>query len=418
MPQTLTIKVTNKLDEKPTLPALPAITIAENIADLGRVEGAASPEEGTSLSYHISGDNPHEITLSADGALSVGGGLDYETLTDAEKVNGITLQIIARATRDGETLDSEPQTLIIQVTNKLDEKPTLPALPAITIAENIADLGRVEGAASPEEGTSLSYHISGDNPHEITLSADGALSVDGGLDYETLTDAEKANGIALQIIARATRDGETLDSEPQTLIIQVTNKLDEKPTLPALPAITIAENIADLGRVEGAASPEEGTSLSYHISGDNPHEITLSADGALSVDGGLDYETLTDAEKANGIALQIIARATRDGETLDSEPQTLIIQVTNKLDEKPTLPALPAITIAENIADLGRVEGAASPEEGTSLSYHISGDNPHEITLSADGALSVDGGLDYETLTDAEKANGIALQIIARAYKG
>lgn len=81
-----------------------------------------------------------------------------------------------------------------------------------------------------------------------------------------------------------------------------------------------------------------------------------------------------------------------------SPPATLVIQVTQLFDDAPTLPELPAITIAENIADLGRVEGGLSIEEGTSLSYHISGDNPHEITLSADGALSVGGGLNYETL--------------------
>ena len=457
-PQTLTIRVINKLDAPLAIDAVDDLTVAENSLVLGGTTQlrVTTDELGETrnVEYRLADDADNAfVDVSSDGVISLKKAFDYEALSQDEKENGISFAVEARYPPEAQPDQPDQQdddnvgwqgqkTLTIRVTNIDDHGPVFENLPPEFRANEVVDAQtsspEFQIHASDADGDDVTYVLtgvsaSGENETnnnrfvDLDLNSGKFKFKPGAFDYEAASFSDE-NGkyFLVKIRARSEHPEETETKKVAKEFKIYVDDIDEKPTAMDLTetvvtqdeGVTTARKLADIEFTDDALGDNKAETDEQEIDGHRLFEIRnneIRNKWELWLKAGqkLDYENPDDRQH------QIEIRPEVSGVGDDPAPQRFTLNVTNKLDEKPSLPALPAITIAENIADLGRVEGAAcQSEEGASLSYHISGDNPHEITLSADGALSVDGGFDYEALSDAEKANGIALQIIARATRG
>ena len=311
------------------------------------------------------------------------------------------------------------------MTNKLDAPLAIEAVDDLTVAEGVASGTEVVQLSHSinEVGVDVTYRLVVEHDH-FALSSNGRLTIKTPIDYEALSQDEKENGIALQIIARATRDGEellkaTLGDPDRS---RVTNKLDAPLAIDAVDDLTVAEGVASGTEVVQLSHSinEVGVDVTYRLVVEHDH-FALSSNGHLTIKTPIDYETLSQDEKENGIALQIIARATRDGEellkaTLGDPDRS---RVTNKLDAPLAIDAVDDLTVAEGVASGTEVVQLSHSinEVGVDVTYRLVVEHDH-FALSSNGRLTIKTPIDYEALSDAEKVNGITLQIIARASRG
>ena len=395
--QEVSIAVTNQNDI-PTITSATTASVAENTTDIiHRI--TATDEEGTPLSYSLSGIDADHFTVDSTGAIRFNNAPDYEAPLDAGGNNGYTLTVI---TSDG--VNSLSQGLFITVTN-VNEAPIITSVNEANTAENTA--GTIHTVTATDvEGNPLTYNLSGTDAHLFTMnSSTGAIRFTNAPDYEAPLDADGDNVYDLTVAAS---DG--IRENFAVLSVTVTDE-DETPTNGnAAPIITspstatVAENTAGVVHTVTATDPE-GAPLTYTLSGTDANRFTINNQGAIRFTSAPDYEVPLDAGSDNVYNLIVTAS---DG--VDTTSQGVSIAVTD-VNEVPVITSPSLVYVAENTTGVVHTVTATNPE-GTPLTYSLlTSTDAHLFTIDNTGAIRFNSTPDYESPLDTGSNNSYALTV-------
>ncbi|NSY40902.1 Ig-like domain-containing protein [Leisingera sp. ANG59] len=329
------------------------------------------------------------VTLTADGAdvdgLARGASANFAFSYTSQAPGGSTATSIVNGTVTG--LNDAPN--LTAGTGAAEE-----GGPSINV--DLAALG--DDVDSDDDGSTLSYAIVG-SPAEGTASVSGTtLSFDPSADFQDLAEGETRD-VTVAIEATDSH-GATASND---VVITVTGANDA-PTLAAgmgaaeEDGSSINVDLAPLGG--DVDSDDDGTTLTYTIAG-------MPAEGVASISGttltfypGADFQDLAEGETRD--ATVTIEATDSHGATASND---VVITVTGTNDA----PYLTASTSAAqeddpsidvNLAALG--EDVDSDDDGTTLTYAITG-APSGGSASISGTtLSFDPGADFQDLAEGE----------------
>jgi hypothetical protein len=325
------------------------------------------------LAYTITISGPDaEFVEFDEEALTINliSALDYETQTT------LSFTVII----ESENADVSEIEVLLDVTN-IDEPIELTStLLADSFAENI-DLQSaiLESTAIDPEGGDISFTLSGEGSENFSVDANGNISLQAELDYETNTS------YALTLIAS---DGvnETVYEINFSVI-----DIDEPAVLTASTSATsfAEDSLAGINIGTASATDPEGNSITYSLSGAGSENFSVDSAGNISLVNTLDYETATS---------YTIALNASDGVNITS--LELIITV-DDVNEAPSLSnALAASSFAENISTGTTIANAsASDPESQAITYSLSGTGSEYFAIDSSGNVTLAIDLDYETAT-------------------
>ncbi|MDC1525715.1 cadherin domain-containing protein [Gammaproteobacteria bacterium] len=335
----------------------------------------------TPLAFINPGELAYTIVISGDDAelvefdeetLSINliSALDYETQT--------TLSFTV--TIESENADISEIQVLLDVTN-IDEPIVLTStLLADSFAENI-DLQSaiLESTAIDPEGGDISFTLSGEGSENFSVDANGNISLQAELDYETAT----SYGLTL-----TASDGvnETIYEINFSVI-----DIDEPATLTASTSATsfAEDSLTGINIGIASATDPEGNTITYSLSGIGSENFSVDSAGNISLVNALNYETATS------YALTLNAS---DG--VNTTSSDLIITV-DDVNEAPSLSnSLVASSFAENTAAGTTIATAsASDPESQTITYALSGSGSENFAVDSAGNITLVSSLDYETST-------------------
>ena len=374
----ITVNLTD-VDEAPAI-AAQTFSIAEDAAN-GTTVGTvtATDMEGDNLTFTIiSGNTGNAFTINENtGAITVAGTLDYETT----QTYALTVQV-------SEGTTSANAAVTVNVINVNDNAPIITAQ-TFSVAENTAvntPIGTV--AATDADGDNLTFAITlgnaiGSTSDIFQIDNRGEVTVKTAalLDYEV--EANRTFTLMVQV-----SDGPT--SAEAAVTINVTNVNDNAPTI-VVQTFSVAENANNGAEVGMAtATDADGDPLTFSITtGNTSDAFAISADGAITVAGALDFETTPTYT----LMVQV-----SDGPTSDEAAAT--VNVTD-VDEAPfvTAQATP-FSIAES-AFVGDTVGmvTATDDDGDVPTLSITNGNTGNVFAIDEntGAITIVQKLDFET---------------------
>ena len=388
----LSISITD-VNEAPAFASTSAsTTAAENSTDAFYTATASDPE-GDSLSYSLaSGVADNDLfSITTDGALSLQQAQDYEA-------GGGTYEVKISAS-DGQLSAATNLTLTVTLED-VNEAPTFASTSdSATVSENSTDAFYTAAATDPDAGASIAYSLaSGVADNDLfSITADGALSLQQALDYET-----DSTTYTVQITAS---DG-SLSAADLELTVTL-DDVDEQPTFTSALSVEVDENTDDIVYTATASDPE-GKTLSYQIVAGNDigafQQITSAGNqGTISFKENNipNFESPADANGDNTYELTI---SVSDGTTA-SVTQAITIVVADVNDNTPVITAGQSFAnVSEDSAagtELGAVSATDADAGTTFQSWNITGGNTDgDFTIaSATGMLSVASGasLDFES---------------------
>ena len=346
-------------------------SISENVAN----------ETLTPLVFINPGELDYSITISGDDAelvefdeetLSINliSALDYETQT----------KLSFTVTIESENADVSEIEVLLDVTN-IDEPIELTsALLADSFAENI-DLQSaiLESTALDPEGGTITFTLSGEGSENFSVDANGNISLQTELDYETTTS------YALTLTAS---DGvnDTLFEISFSVI-----DIDEPAILTASTSATsfAEDSLTGINIGTASATDPEGQTVTFSLSGTGSENFSVDSAGNISLVNALDYETATS---------YTLALNASDG--VNTTSSELIITV-DDVNEAPSLTnALAASSFAENVSTGTTIASAsASDPESQTITYSLSGTGSGNFAVDSAGNITLAAGLDYETAT-------------------
>ncbi|MFW8637494.1 beta strand repeat-containing protein [Cribrihabitans pelagius] len=396
-------------------------SIDVDLAALG--DDVDSDDDGTTLSYAIIGA-PTEGTASISGTtLSFDPGADFQDLAEGE-TRDVTITIEATdshgATASNDVVITVTGTndgprFIASYTARLSEAnspsvlsadgsiqfadPDLPDRPEVTVEFLNAGWSRGPNTLSQAQIDALSTPLilspdSGNtNTGEVAFTYTVAPSV---LDF--IAEGER---VVLNYLAKVTDEAGAFDTALATVSITGTN---DGPTFAAGVGMaqedgpSIDVDLAALG--DDVDSDDDGSTLSYAVVG-APAEGTASISGTtLIFDPGADFQDLAEGETRD---VTVAIEATDSHGATASNDVVITVTGTN---DAPTLTAGmgaaeedgPSINV-----DLALLGGDVdSDDDGTTLTYAITG-MPAEGTASISGTtLTFDPGPDFQDLGDGE----------------
>ena len=418
--KTLTITITNLIDETPALTApVAAFTVAEDAA-VGYVLGSLtisandSDASNTAITLSETGNENFEVVNdSGTWNLKVksGSSLDYETT----QTYNLKAQV-SNGSVTGNQVD-----MVINVTNVVDITPVLTAPGTnFSVAEDAAVgyvLGSLTISANDSNTSSTAITLTGTGNEIFEVTNDSGtwnLKVKDrtNLDFETTT--------SYSLTATATNDAGS--GTPVAVTINVTNVVDITPVLTAPGTnFSVAEDAA-VGYVLGSLtisandSSDSGTAITLSETGNENFEVTKNGTTwELKVKAGatLDYETTISynlkAEVSNGsltgnkvnVVINVTNAAEITGITLDT-PANLTyfpgasIQFIVSYDKDVTVNdagGKPAINLHIGSDNLGFIDtGKAEYNSALTTAHNVSTDIVFEyIVGSADDHTDIDG---------------------------
>ena len=307
---------------------------------------AKDPNVGEVIMYSfVSPDSRFAIDEST-GAISNTVVIDYETtLTEDERDFDGVIYLDVQAS-DGV---NDPAITTVAITiNDVDEG--LPVNEAPTFDEASYSFAQDENAAAntalgtvtatDPENDALTYSLTNTGGDKFAIDeSTGAISNTVVIDYEALSDTEKADGFTVTVQAS---DGTNNATTDVTITINDVNEgtpVNEAPTFDeASYSFAQDENAAAntaLGTV--TATDPENDALTYSLTntGGDKFEIDEST-GAISNAVVIDYEALSDTEKADGITVTVQAS---DGTNNATTDVTITINDVDETDPPLSVPA-------------------------------------------------------------------------------
>mgnify|MGYP003111210448 CR=1 FL=1 len=414
-PASLSITVTG-VNDAPTLAAGSGAadedgnTVSIDLAPLG--DDVDSDDSGSSLTYSVTGQ-PAEGSASISGtSLTFSPDDDFQNLAEGE-----TRDVIVKVTATDTHGASAVNNVTITVTGKNDV-PTVEAVSVAAVEDGNAVTGAFVGddVDSDDNVSTLQYNIiGGPSAGSLANNGDGTFTFNPGGDFQGLAK----NQLTTITLTYTATDNKGAVSAPATLTIDVTG-INDDPTLAAgTGAATedgnaIAVDLSALGA--DVDSDNDGSNLSYSISG-APSEGSANITGtSLSFAPGNDFQDLSEGETR-----QVVIGVTATDAHGASASNDITITVTGTNDA-PTLAAgtLAAQedgnTVSLDLTTLG--DDVDSEDTGSSLSYSLLNAAPGgSASIDANGVLSFDPGTDFQNLAK-DQAASFDLQVQATDSRG
>ena len=333
----------------------------------------------TPLVFINPGELAYTITISGPDAEFVE--FDEETLTinlisalDYETQTTLSFTVII----ESENADVSEIEVLLDVTN-IDEPIELTStLLADSFAENI-DLQSaiLESTAIDPEGGDISFTLSGEGSENFSVDANGNISLQAELDYETttsylliLTASDGVNDTVFEI------NFSVIDIDEPVILVASTS------------ATSFAEDsLTGINIGTASATDPEGNTITYSLSGTGSENFSVDSAGNISLVNSLDYETAASYTLTLNVS---------DG--VNTTSSDLIITV-DDVNEAPSLSSsLAASSFAENTATGTTIATAsASDPESQTLTYSLSGTGSENFAVDSSGNVTLVAGLDYET---------------------
>ena len=319
----------------------------------------------------ITGDDAELVEFDAETlSINLISALDYETQT----------KLSFTVTIESENADVSEIDVLLDITN-IDEPIELTSnLLADSFAENIdlqSDI--LESTAIDPEGGTISFTLSGEGSENFNVDANGNISLQAELDYETTTSYD---------LTLTASDGvnETV-YEFNISVIDV----DEPAILTASTSATsfAEDSLTGINIGTATATDPEGKTVTFSLSGTGSENFSVDSSGNISLVNSLDYETATS---------YTLALNASDG--VNTTTSELLILV-GDVNEAPSLSnTLAAASFAENVSTGTIIATAsASDPESQTITYSLSGTGSGNFSVDSSGNITLAAGLDYETAT-------------------
>ena len=322
-------------------------------------------------SVTITGDDAELVEFDSETlSINLISALDYETQT----------KLSFTVTIESENADVSEIDVLLDITN-IDEPIELTSnLLADSFAENIdlqSDI--LESTAIDPEGGTISFTLSGEGSENFNVDANGNISLQAELDYETTTSYD---------LTLTASDGvnETV-YEFNISVIDV----DEPAILTASTSATsfAEDSLTGINIGTATATDPEGKTVTFSLSGTGSENFSVDSSGNISLVNSLDYETATS---------YTLALNASDG--VNTTTSELLILV-GDVNEAPSLSnTLAAASFAENVSTGTIIATAsASDPESQTITYSLSGTGSDNFSVDSSGNITLSSALDYETTT-------------------
>jgi hypothetical protein len=335
----------------------------------------------TPLVFINPGELAYTITISGPDAEFVE--FDEETLTinlisalDYETQTTLSFTVII----ESENADVSELVVLLDVTN-IDEPIELTStLLADSFAENI-DLQSaiLESTAIDPEGGDISFTLSGEGSENFSVDANGNISLQAELDYETttsylliLTASDGVNDTVFEI------NFSVIDIDEPVILVASTS------------ATSFAEDsLTGINIGTASATDPEGNTITYSLSGTGSENFSVDSAGNISLVNSLDYETAASYTLTLNVS---------DG--VNTTSSDLIITVDDVNEAPSLLNTLAASSFAENVSTgIIIATASASDPESQAITYSLSGTGSEYFAIDSSGNVTLSAGLDYETAT-------------------
>ncbi|MCG6560775.1 Ig-like domain-containing protein, partial [Ruegeria sp. 1NDH52C] len=355
---------------------------------------------GAPISVTSSGGRLAQLAVFSDGTLSFDPTISFNDLAE-----GATDTIVFQYTIvDEKGFESvAPATVTLTITGQNDA-PTLQATVASAVEDgpsvdvDLAVLGA--DVDTDDDETTLSYTVTG-VPTEGTASIGGtALTFDPGADFQNLAEGETRTVV---VTVRATDSHGAWAENDISFVVTGTN---DAPTIePAVIHVTEDGPSFDLDLAAIANdidSDDDGTTLSYRITGASTEGTASISGTTLTFDPGADFQDLADGETRD-VAVEVSATDSH-GATATS-----IVTVTvTGTNDAPVVTAIDAGSASEDAAPvvIDLLAGQTDVDNGTVLSatdISVSDDLGNAVAFSdnGDGTITIDP-FQYDALNDGE----------------
>ena len=322
-------------------------------------------------SVTISGDDAELVEFDAETqSINLISALDYETQTS----------ISFTVTIESENADISEIEVLLDVSN-IDEPIELTSnLLADSFAENI-DLQSaiLESTAIDPEGGTISFTLSGEGSENFSVDANGNISLQTELDYETTTSYD--------LVLTASDGVNDTVYEINFSVIDI----DEPAILTANTSATsfAEDSLTGINIGTASATDPEGQTVTFSLSGTGSENFSVDASGNISLVNSLDYETATS---------YTLALNASDG--VNTTTSEFIVTV-DDVNEAPSLTnSLAASSFAENVATGTTIATtSATDPEAQAITYSLSGAGSDKFAVDSAGNITLSSALDYETTT-------------------
>ena len=343
------------------------------------------------------------------------GSMTYTVATEDDNIDESNGSVTVTITNNTSYIVGSPSSAMV-VVNDDDVTPRITSDATKSVAENTTDVVLTVTATDADEGTTLTYALSGgaDSVRFKINQSSGALTFKTAPDFENAS----ADGDDDYEVIVTVSDG--TNSVSQTITITVTNVNDNSPMITSPATASVAENTTDVLTVM-ADDADAGTTLTYTITAgaDSVRFRIDQNNGDLAFKTAPDFEAPGSADNDN--VYEVIVTAS-DG--TNSAMQTITVTVTDENDNDPIITSDATASIVEGTAEVLTVT-ATDADAGTTLTYSISGGADRAlfsinrtsgvltfITVPDFEGSSADGDDDYEITVTVSDGTNSTMQTI------
>ncbi len=388
----VTVTVTN-VNEAPEFPSTETgqRSVEENTPpgrDVGAPVSATDPEND-SLIYTLSGNDADSFDIhQSTGQILTKDALDY----DSKDTYNVVVAVHDGKDAEGNASTTTDETIGVVITlTDINEPPTVTGTTTTEYAEN--DTRSVETYLyDDQEGNPVTWSLSGTDEDDLNITQFGELEFASSPDYEAPADSGTNNVYNVNVLAA---DGTSTTTYPVT--VTVTN-VNEPPAFPntedgarSVPENTVAGT--DIGVPVAAVDPE-GDGLTYILDSTGAEFFDI-----VESTGQLKSKADLDAERQTTYIFYVDVHDGKDDNGNVSTTSDAFIQVTitiEDVNEPPVVSGNDTPEVAENGSLVVTAYLADDPENSTTSTWSLDGDDKDDFEISDSGVLSFLAVPDYE----------------------
>ena len=383
-------------NQPPVITSGNAVNFAENSTNTVYTTVASDPENAT-LTYSLTGTDASLFNIDNGGLVTFKTPPNFESPTDSngDNVYGITVNV-----SDGNsTVTKDVAITVTDVVNESNQSPTITSGNAVNFAENSTGTVYATVASDPEND-GLTYSLTGTDASLFNIGNTGLVTFKTPPNFESPTDS---NGDNIYDITVNVSDGSS--TATKALAITVTDVVVEMPNQPPVitsgNAVNFAENGTDTVYTTVASDPEEGTALTYSLTGTDASLFNIGNTGLVTFKTAPNFESPKD-NGGNNI-YDIVVNAS-DGSLTTTK--AVAITVTN-VNEAPVSSNgyVVNVNFAENGTGTAYTTLASDPENNP-LTYSLfDGGDSALFNISNTGLVTFKAPPDFENPKDTDGNN-------------
>ena len=383
-------------NQPPVITSGNAVNFAENSTNTVYTTVASDPENAT-LTYSLTGTDASLFNIDNGGLVTFKTPPNFESPTDSngDNVYGITVNV-----SDGNsTVTKDVAITVTDVVNESNQSPTITSGNAVNFAENSTGTVYATVASDPEND-GLTYSLTGTDASLFNIGNTGLVTFKTPPNFESPTDS---NGDNIYDITVNVSDGSS--TATKALAITVTDVVVEMPNQPPVitsgNAVNFAENGTDTVYTTVASDPEEGTALTYSLTGTDASLFNINNSGLVTFKTAPNFESPKD-NGGNNI-YDIVVNAS-DGSLTTTK--AVAITVTN-VNEAPVSSNGDVVNVnfAENGTGTAYTTLASDPENNP-LTYSLfDGGDSALFNISNTGLVTFKAPPDFENPKDTDGNN-------------